>query len=59
MTSREILERTGTKSRGSVGVMLYKTNAADFEVRDHPNSGKLKQWRFHNLKEVMIREKIA
>lgn len=50
MTSTEIREQTRTSSRGSIGVMLYKTNATAFEVRDHPGNSKQKQWRIRESK---------
>ena len=50
MTSTEIREQTGNKSRGSIGVMLYKTNEDAFEVRDHPGNRKQKQWRLRETK---------
>ena len=49
-TSTEIREKTGTKSRGTIGVLLYKLNADAFEVRDHPGNKKQKQWRLRDPK---------
>lgn len=52
MTSTEIREQTGNKSRGSIGVMLYKTNEDAFERRNHPGNRKQKQWRLREAKGV-------
>lgn len=43
-STREILTATGIK-RGSLGVVLYQGKGATFDVRRHPTSKKLRQWR--------------
>lgn len=45
MTPKQIMEAVGAKSRGAIGVMLYKANAGSFESRDHPAGGRARQWR--------------